>query len=149
MYISLFLPNIWVCVLSSSLNNDIIKLKKINQYLEIKEAIKIYQDVSYWKSSSQYDISIRKQILEKEIINLIAYYKQKSLLIKKNYYNNIPTIIISKTPELIFGLLIFFNIYVSKLQPDDAMKSVGSKIKPNLEISMEMKLLFQKYIMSQ
>jgi hypothetical protein len=149
MYISLFLPNIWVCVLTESLNNDIIKLKKINQYLEIKEAIKLYQDITYWKKSSQYDITIRKQILEKEIINLIAYYKQKSLLIKKNYFNNIPTIIITKTPELLFGLLIFYNIYISKLQPDDAMRSISTKIKPNLEISMEMKLLFQKYMISQ
>ena len=149
MYISLFLPNIWVCVLTESLNNDIIKLKKLNQYLEIKEAIKLYQDITYWKKSSQYDITIRKQILEKEIINLIAYYKQKSLLIKKNYFNNIPTIIITKTPELLFGLLIFYNIYISKLQPDDAMRSVSTKIKPNLEISMEMKVLFQKYMISQ
>ena len=149
MYISLFLPNIWVCVLTESLNNDIIKLKKLNQYLEIKEAIKLYQDITYWKKSSQYDITIRKQILEKEIINLIAFYKQKSLLIKKNYFNNIPTIIITKTPELLFGLLIFYNIYISKLQPDDAMRSVSTKIKPNLEISMEMKVLFQKYMISQ
>lgn len=149
MFISLFLPNIWVCILSNSINTDITKLKKINQYLEIKEAIKIYHDITYWKKSSQYDISIRKQILEKEINNLIGYYKEKSDLIKENYYANKPTIIITKTPELLYGLLIFFNIYISKLQPDASLKSISTKMKTNIEISLEMKLLFQKYMLSQ
>lgn len=139
----MFLPNIWVCNLDELTQNNINNLKKTNKILEIKEAIKIYNDINYWHYSRKYNLSIRKQILNKEINDLKEYYKKTCKLIENNFINQISTIIISKNIDLLFGLMIFFNIYISKLDPNNSLKSVQTKLPVQIIISAEMKLLFQ------
>ena len=139
----MFLPNIWVCNLDKLTQDNINTLKKTNKLLEIKEAIKIYNDVNYWQYSRKYNISIRKQILNKEINDLKLYYKKTCKIIEKNFISQIPTMIISKDVDLLFGLMIFFNTYISKLDPNNSLKSIQTKIPVQVIISPEMKILFQ------
>lgn len=141
----MFLPNIWVCSLDNLNTKNINNLKKTNSILNIKYAIKIYNDINYWNNSRRYNLSIRKQLLNKEINDLIKYFKDKSTTIENNFINQIPTMIISKDRDILFGLLIFFNIYISKLNPNNSLKSLQTKIPIQVVISPEMKLLFETY----
>ena len=147
------LPNIYWTYIFIKQDNIISKnliqiqsdIKKFAKLKKISKIIRLDNDTSFWNINNEYNIEIKKKILEMNSKKLLDYVNSKVLELKQEYAQNNKVLIISNNNiETAIALFLILFKSIADMGFEHSIQSLQSKIHTPLKFSTKLNF-FLKY----